>query len=105
MVLQEELKKRKEQTRSFNTALRVEVLNYAKDYGVTATTKKYGISSHTVYNWREKYKSAIHDITISPPLPDYSIVRASDNEAKVKALIEENRKLRTLVINQLLEKV
>jgi len=58
----------------------------AAGMGVTDLCRKYGISTNTFYNWREKYSGMT--------IPDVK---------RLKSLEEENRRLKTIVADQALE--
>ena len=54
--------------------------------GVLEIARKYGISDKTLYNWKSKYSGMV-----------------ANDLKKLKALEEENRKLKTIVAEQALD--
>ena len=54
--------------------------------GVLELARKYGISDKTLYNWKSKYSGMV-----------------ANDLKKLKALEEENRKLKTIVAEQALD--
>lgn len=63
----------------------VRILREADEKGVTATSKKHGISDQTLYVWRKKFRGMqVEDVK------------------KLKALEAENAKLKKLVAEQML---
>ena len=63
----------------------VRILREADEKGVSATSKKHGISDQTLYVWRKKFRGM-----------------QVDDVKKLKALEAENAKLKKLVAEQML---
>lgn len=84
--------------KEYTPELRMEIIQYAKDHSIRETTSKYKVSNQSIYTWRKKYKGTINSIVISG---DAKVPISSE----IVRLKEENRKLRRILIDQLLEKV
>lgn len=64
----------------------VEILRHAEETSVTEASKKYGVSSNTIYSWRKRFG------TMTP-----------DETRRLRALEKENARLKKLLAESSLE--
>jgi transposase-like protein len=81
---------------------KAEAIKYAEKHGNAEACRTFKINENQMYRWRKEYRSEI--LSEEFPIIKESPLR-KDAGKEIERLREENQKLRSLIINQLLENI